>query len=272
MPTPIPDEQAALLAAIVAHPDDDTPRLVYADWLQENGDEEQAQFIRDSIQIEWLEDYEDDRRERMAKRLDGAAVRNGERWVEQLGVRPHDLVYDRGMVEGVIYEGVEFFLADAPLLFARVPVRSVVLDEIGGYDLMSDPLSKLAGMRELARLRDLRLSNRGYPVFSEGWERFITSPYLVNLQELAVESVALTDEDALAFDRCNSLHRIEELSLVGNQLTAVGALTVVRSPHLSNLTRLKLWHNAIVQDRTPGSTYLALRDALIERFDGVEAI
>ena len=45
----IPDEQAQLLAAIVAEPDEDTPRLVYADWLQENGDTEQAQFIRDSI-------------------------------------------------------------------------------------------------------------------------------------------------------------------------------------------------------------------------------
>ena len=45
----LPDEQAALLAAICAEPDDDTPRLVYADWLQEHGDEEQAQFIRDGL-------------------------------------------------------------------------------------------------------------------------------------------------------------------------------------------------------------------------------
>ncbi|QEG26448.1 hypothetical protein GobsT_11870 [Gemmata obscuriglobus] len=28
-------EEAALLAAIIAAPADDTPRLVYADWLQE---------------------------------------------------------------------------------------------------------------------------------------------------------------------------------------------------------------------------------------------
>src|SRR5687768_5571910 len=36
----------ALLAAILANPDDDTPRLVYADWLQENGDDTRAEFIR----------------------------------------------------------------------------------------------------------------------------------------------------------------------------------------------------------------------------------
>lgn len=27
----------ALLAEIIAQPDEDTPRLVYADWLQDNG-------------------------------------------------------------------------------------------------------------------------------------------------------------------------------------------------------------------------------------------
>ncbi len=43
MPT---DEQRALWAAIRAHPLDDVPRLVYADWLQEHGDEVRAEFIR----------------------------------------------------------------------------------------------------------------------------------------------------------------------------------------------------------------------------------
>lgn len=38
--------ERALLAAIAAHPDEDTPRLVYADWLQENGDDARAEFIR----------------------------------------------------------------------------------------------------------------------------------------------------------------------------------------------------------------------------------
>jgi uncharacterized protein (TIGR02996 family) len=36
----------ALLRAIVRHPDDDTPRLVYADWLQENGRAEEAEILR----------------------------------------------------------------------------------------------------------------------------------------------------------------------------------------------------------------------------------
>src|SRR5258708_8901416 len=35
---------------IVAHIDDDTPRLVYADWLAENGHDDRAEFIR--VQVE----------------------------------------------------------------------------------------------------------------------------------------------------------------------------------------------------------------------------
>ena len=43
-------ERAALLAAIREEPDDDTHRLVYADWLEDNGAPERAEFIR--LQIE----------------------------------------------------------------------------------------------------------------------------------------------------------------------------------------------------------------------------
>ena len=35
--------------AIIAHPDDDTPRLIFADWLEEKGDSARAEFIRVQI-------------------------------------------------------------------------------------------------------------------------------------------------------------------------------------------------------------------------------
>lgn len=46
MKTATSDTERALYAAIVAHPDEDTVRLEYADWLQEHGDENRAEFIR----------------------------------------------------------------------------------------------------------------------------------------------------------------------------------------------------------------------------------
>src|SRR4051812_5383520 len=45
--TRVPMSRAdALLAAIAEAPDDDAPRLVYADWLEEHGDDARAEFIR----------------------------------------------------------------------------------------------------------------------------------------------------------------------------------------------------------------------------------
>jgi uncharacterized protein (TIGR02996 family) len=43
-------EQDALLAAVLDAPDDDAPRLVYADWLEEHGQPERAEFIRAQVE------------------------------------------------------------------------------------------------------------------------------------------------------------------------------------------------------------------------------
>jgi|SRR5579883_1194869 len=44
-------DRDALLAAIRAQPDEDTPRLMFADWLQENGENTRAEFIRTQVEL-----------------------------------------------------------------------------------------------------------------------------------------------------------------------------------------------------------------------------
>jgi uncharacterized protein (TIGR02996 family) len=44
-------DDAALLQAIREAPDDDAPRLVYADWLDEHGAPERAEFIRVCVEL-----------------------------------------------------------------------------------------------------------------------------------------------------------------------------------------------------------------------------
>lgn len=44
-------DRTALLAAIIREPDEDTPRLVYADFLEENGQPERAEFIRVQVEL-----------------------------------------------------------------------------------------------------------------------------------------------------------------------------------------------------------------------------
>jgi uncharacterized protein (TIGR02996 family) len=58
---------AALIAAIRAAPDDDAPRLVYADWLDEHGQPERAEFIR--VQCELARRDAPDLRSREAELL-----------------------------------------------------------------------------------------------------------------------------------------------------------------------------------------------------------
>lgn len=41
----------AILRTILDNPDDDAPRLVYADWLDEHGQEEAAEFIRVQVEL-----------------------------------------------------------------------------------------------------------------------------------------------------------------------------------------------------------------------------
>src|SRR5262245_61645453 len=55
-------EAVALYRAILAHPDEDTPRLVYADWLDENGDaadRRRAEFIRLQIRLATMNEWDD---------------------------------------------------------------------------------------------------------------------------------------------------------------------------------------------------------------------
>src|SRR5687768_3217999 len=44
-------DEPALLQAIREAPDDDAPRLVYADWLDEHGRPERAEFVRVCVEL-----------------------------------------------------------------------------------------------------------------------------------------------------------------------------------------------------------------------------
>ncbi len=53
--------EEALLAAVLADPGDDAPRLVYADWLDEHGEPERAEFIRVQIDLDRMAEDDEGR-------------------------------------------------------------------------------------------------------------------------------------------------------------------------------------------------------------------
>ncbi|QJX00112.1 TIGR02996 domain-containing protein [Frigoriglobus tundricola] len=61
-------DEAALLCAIHAEPDEDTPRLVYADWLDEHGRPERAEFIRVQTELYKHDNKETDEYQQLLNR------------------------------------------------------------------------------------------------------------------------------------------------------------------------------------------------------------
>lgn len=47
---------AAILRDVLEHPDDDVPRLVLADWLEEHGEGGRAEFVRTQLQLDPMRD------------------------------------------------------------------------------------------------------------------------------------------------------------------------------------------------------------------------
>ncbi|MFL5341256.1 MAG: TIGR02996 domain-containing protein [Gemmataceae bacterium] len=76
-------DEPAFLAAILAAPDDDGPRLVYADWLEERGDTDRSEFIR--VQIELTRRPVDPARQRHLRRRESDLLkRHRDEWLKPL--------------------------------------------------------------------------------------------------------------------------------------------------------------------------------------------
>ena len=72
------------LQAICEEPDDDAHRLVYADWLDDHGDADRAEFIRLQCALARMDDEDEAMKAREAELL----RLHGEAWVAELPVLP----------------------------------------------------------------------------------------------------------------------------------------------------------------------------------------
>src|SRR4051794_10352800 len=75
-------ERKALLSGILADPEDDGPRLVYADWLEEHGEADRAEFIR--LQCRLATTGEDDpQRAALQERAYSLEAEHREEWRQE---------------------------------------------------------------------------------------------------------------------------------------------------------------------------------------------
>lgn len=123
------DDENALLAAVIAAPDDDLPRLVYADWLDEHGRAERAEFIRGQCFMARARSDPRAKPERAVwgRRVRALAAANQSSWVGELPDIPGVVwgAFARGFVEFALVGGDRAGPDALAMLTASAPVREV---------------------------------------------------------------------------------------------------------------------------------------------------
>jgi uncharacterized protein (TIGR02996 family) len=225
-------DDAPFLQAVLADPDDDGCRLVYADWLEERGDP-RGELIRVQVELARLP-AADARRPELQDRERRLLAQHQAAWAEPLRGLVRKWTFRRGFIEQVTVEA-EQFLAGADRLFRLAPVRHVRFQNAAGS------LNALAACPDLARLATLDL--RENALQDEHLEVLTASPHLVRLANLRLGFNHLGDGAAHFLATFFFLGSLATLDLYGNEIGPQGAQSLASSAHLSGLRTLILGSN-----------------------------
>jgi uncharacterized protein (TIGR02996 family) len=124
----------AFLEAILANEDDDAPRLIFADWLEESGQPERGEFIRCQC-LQARLPRGDDRREELRMRYRLLLKRHGRRWAGPLGPWLCGGTFRRGFLDKVTVPA-QVYLQHAAEIVRLAPVHSITVDLT---DFRADP-------------------------------------------------------------------------------------------------------------------------------------
>jgi uncharacterized protein (TIGR02996 family) len=180
------------LQAIIANPDDDTPRLIYADWLDDHGDSARAEFIRMQIELAHLPET-DPRSEALAKRAGVIEKAHARGWLRPLREaldqpRCRQLgrcIFGRGFLERVsITPRRAGFLTGAQDFLGRQPLRELLLTGHSSLSL-ADVLIEMGNTACFPCLRLLDLCGTGLPT-AEALHHFGSSDQLEHLTGLGL--------------------------------------------------------------------------------------
>ncbi|HEY2147185.1 MAG TPA: TIGR02996 domain-containing protein, partial [Pirellulales bacterium] len=109
----------AFLQAILADPEDDAPRLIYADWLEERGDP-RGEFIRLQCALERLS-ATDPARPDLEDEAGDLLYQHEQEWTAPLQGIASEWRFRRGFIEEVSIAGEEF-VARGDSLFNVSPI------------------------------------------------------------------------------------------------------------------------------------------------------
>jgi uncharacterized protein (TIGR02996 family) len=239
----------AFLQAIIEAPADDTPRLIYADWLDDHGQPDRAAFIR--LQCELARLPEDDpRRPELEGREQELLRVHLREWAEPVARHVNARTFRRGFVEEVTARP-EVFLEHADALFQAAPIRRVNFQTTMfqlAWPQVTNPsagplLPQLAACRHLARLNVLSFWNTH--IGDAGVGALAASPFLAGLRLLDLRMNDVADAGLAALAGSPRLPRLNFLELGGNNIGPAGAQALAASEHLTGLVALDLEGNPI---------------------------
>jgi uncharacterized protein (TIGR02996 family) len=231
MPSP---HQGALLEAILAAPDDDGPRLIYADWLEERGDPH-GEFIRLQVALAGAPAH-DPRRPAWRERERALLAEHRDAWLGPLRGLFYLGEFRRGFLEEITLKA-QTFLDHAAAVCRAAPVRLVRLLKGAA---VAGPLADCAHLR---RVSALHLTDN--LIGDDGVRALAASPHLAGLATLRLGGNGLGDLGAEALADAPHLARLTTLNLSGNNIGNAGVRALAQSPYLAGLTALDLRNNQI---------------------------
>jgi uncharacterized protein (TIGR02996 family) len=248
------------LPAILADPDDDTPRLVCADWYEERGDP-RGEFIRVQCRLATLAEDDADWAE-LKRREFALRSRHEKEWTAPLRGLVRAWEFRRGFVEEVVTEAAAF-LRHAAALFAAAPVRRVrFLDA-------NQVIPELVASPALGRLSAVQFN--GNYLTNESVRHLAASPFARQLIHLHLGLNNITDAGAAALAAA-PLDQLEVLVLANNGIGPEGAEALARPRQFPGLTSLDLYRN-FIGDRGAAaflaSTGLPVLTSLRTSFNGI---
>jgi len=186
-------EQDALLEAIFATPVEDTPRLVYADWLDEHGEGVYAEFIRLQIARSQIA-IKTPERDQLLTQETAVWRRLKRKWADLLPA--HDMrkeLFTRGFIkgstEGVAVVSPEIFLAYSARWWPRLPIRMLFM---GTESQFPDEMLECEYLRRLTLLRLQKGAPFEHTLTEEFTVRLFASERFERLTDFDVSRVALS--------------------------------------------------------------------------------
>ena len=260
------DQASAFLQDVVAHPDDDAPRLVYADWLEEQGDASswaRAEFIRVQYALAGLP-RGDIRRAPLEQRQRDLLLAHEQQWTDglsELGVQGRQ--FRRGFVERItIHPGQLIEFGDR--LRARVPLRELNLTGQLQWPyprhtaINLDALAQLPLLDQITALHVVELQGSG--ANSSSPVPLLQSPRLARLTELSI-LLHRTVRPVLA--RAPYLPHLKTLRVGGYHLDSAAGF-FFRKANLSGLTRLELH---LLNEGAPSDLHALARSPHLTRLE-----